>query len=125
MEAAQHILYVENEPELMKMFSMFLEPLYNVTTFRTADEGLEFLKTNKVDLILSDFLTPGNTNGAFFLRLDIDTPVIILTGYPLELELKSNQLILFKPTMPLALLDIIASMLNTSSVTPNIPPVDL
>jgi DNA-binding NtrC family response regulator len=61
-----------------------LETQYNVVTFTSAKEALDFISKNPIDLVLSDYLMP-EMDGISFLaevrKMKPEAPRIILTGY--------------------------------------------
>ena len=64
---------------------MLVNPEYNVLDFNSPSEALEKLKTQEVDLVISDYLMPGEMNGVQFLtklkELQPDAIRILLTAY--------------------------------------------
>ncbi|MFC3031365.1 response regulator [Pseudoalteromonas fenneropenaei] len=79
------ILLVDDESHILKSLTRLLLPLgFNVTSFIRPEDALEFLKSEYVHLILSDFRMPG-LNGAEFLlqasRYNADAVGMILSGY--------------------------------------------
>ena len=86
MDKLGNILIVDDENMVTKTLSMLLglEGFSNVVAFNSPNEALDYLKTNEVDLIISDFIMP-EMNGIDFLenakKLQKDTSTILLTGY--------------------------------------------
>lgn len=78
------ILYVDDEPSNLKAFEATFRRYYNVLTANTAHEGIELLKKNKVELIITDQRMPEMT-GVQFLEAIIpifpDITRMILTGF--------------------------------------------
>ncbi|MFQ5771100.1 MAG: response regulator [bacterium] len=80
------VLLVDDEQMVLTSLSSFLEleTDYEVVTFTTAKEALEFVKNNRIDLVISDYLMP-EMDGISFLakvkEIDPQTTRIILTGY--------------------------------------------
>ena len=79
------ILVIEDEPALQEAIKMKLEKDgISVIAFSTAEEGAEFLKKEKPDLIWLDILLPG-MNGLEFLKVireDLnlkDLPVVVVS----------------------------------------------
>ena len=62
-----------------------LETDYNVLTFNSPSEALDALRVQEVDLVISDYLMPGEMNGVEFLlelkELQPDAIRILLTAY--------------------------------------------
>jgi two-component system sensor histidine kinase/response regulator len=87
------ILYVDDEVSNLRGFKSLFFTDYKVLTASSASEGLELLKENEVDLVISDQKMP-EINGVEFLmkvaQLYPDTVRIILTGYSdLEMIIKA------------------------------------
>lgn len=84
--ATNTVVIVDDEEMVLTSLSSFLnlETDYEVKTFKSAEEALEFIKTNDVDLVMSDYLMP-EMDGITFLAQVRDIkpqiPRIILTGY--------------------------------------------
>ena len=82
----RQILILDDEEMVLTSLRSFieLETDYNVTTFTSPPEALEFIKSNYVDLVISDYLMP-NMDGISFLaqvkKIDPHVTRIILTGY--------------------------------------------
>ncbi len=80
------IVIVDDEDMVLTSIESFLqlETEYEVKTFHSAKEALEFVKNNEVDLIVSDYLMP-EMDGISFLaevkKIKPEVPRIILTGY--------------------------------------------
>ncbi len=80
------VIIVDDEEMVLTSLSSFLnlETAYDVKTFLSAQDALEFIETNSFDLVISDYLMP-EMNGIDFLahvrELRPEVPRIILTGY--------------------------------------------
>ncbi|MCB0259485.1 MAG: response regulator [Calditrichaeota bacterium] len=80
------IVLVDDEEMVLTSLSSFLtlETEYDVQTFTSAKEALEFIKTSEVDIVISDYLMP-EMDGITFLghvrQVKPEVPRIILTGY--------------------------------------------
>lgn len=80
------IILVDDEDMVLTSLSslLHLETEYDVHTFTSANEALEFADKNDVDLVVSDYLMP-EMDGITFLgqmrNIKPDVPRIILTGY--------------------------------------------
>ncbi|MBD3401850.1 response regulator [candidate division GN15 bacterium] len=80
------IVIVDDEEMVLTSLKSFLslETEYEVQTFLSAREALEFIQANDVDLVMSDYLMP-EMDGISFLaevkKLRPEVPRIILTGY--------------------------------------------
>lgn len=80
------VVIVDDEEMVLQSLKSFLslETDYVVETFMSAHEALEFIKTKRVDLVISDYLMP-EMDGIRFLaqvrEIKPQVPRIILTGY--------------------------------------------
>lgn len=80
------IVIVDDEDMVLKSLNSFLDLTteYNVKTFLSPKEALEYVKNNDVDLVMSDYLMP-DMDGLSFLdevkKMKPEVPRIILTGY--------------------------------------------
>lgn len=80
------IVIVDDEEMVLTSLATFLnlETTYTVKTFTSAGEALEFVKTNEVGLVISDYLMPEMDGISFLARVrehKPQVPRIILTGY--------------------------------------------
>jgi DNA-binding NtrC family response regulator len=83
---SQRILYVEDDDDIREMMESFLQGEgYAVSSFRTAEDGLEALAREGCDLLLTDYVLPGE-DAAWLLRearsrkLLPETPVIVVSA---------------------------------------------
>ncbi len=81
-----NILYIEDDPDLLKHTASILED-FSAKTFavRSCEEAWKVLESERVDVILADILLE-NENGLECIRkirerFDIDVPVIMATAY--------------------------------------------
>jgi CheY-like chemotaxis protein len=80
-----HILYVDDEPELLEIGRIFLEHSgqFTVDTITSAPAALSLLKTTSYDAIISDYQMP-EMDGIAFLKTvraaDKNIPFILFTG---------------------------------------------
>lgn len=80
------VVIVDDEDMVLTSLSTYLtlETDYEVRTFTSARQALEFVRAHDVDLVVSDFLMP-EMDGISFLaqvrKLRPQVPRIILTGY--------------------------------------------
>ena len=78
------ILYVDDEPDNLRVFELTFQRDFSVLTATSADEGMEILNANPVAVVLSDQRMPGVTGVEFLSRvrdLDPDTLRILVTAY--------------------------------------------
>ncbi|MCP4683926.1 MAG: response regulator [bacterium] len=82
----QTIIIVDDEEMVLTSISSFLalETEYQVETFTAATKALEYIESNEIDLVISDYLMP-EMDGISFLakvrEMKPEVPRIILTGY--------------------------------------------
>jgi DNA-binding NtrC family response regulator len=82
----QTIIIVDDEEMVLTSIRSFLslETDYNVETFISAEKALDYIKSNPVDLVVSDYLMPEMDGISFLIKvreLKPAVPRIILTGY--------------------------------------------
>ena len=83
-----NVLVVDDEVEIVSSLKDFLsDESFNVNTCTNADEALTYLKTNAVNVILSDISMPKKTGLEFYkeFKQQIDTtnttPFVLMTGF--------------------------------------------
>jgi response regulator RpfG family c-di-GMP phosphodiesterase len=80
------VLLVDDEEMVVTSIKSFLtlETNYEVVSFTSPREALEYVKTNKVDLVISDYLMP-DMDGIEFLAevkdIQPEATRVLLTGY--------------------------------------------
>ncbi len=85
-EKPDRVVIVDDEDMVVTSLSSFLslETNYDVKTFTSVNEALQFIQKNEIDLVMSDYLMP-EMDGITFLSKVRDlypqVPRIILTGY--------------------------------------------
>ena len=85
-ENNETILLVDDEEMVLTSIDSFLalETQYNVVTFISAKKALKYIKSNSIDLVISDYVMP-EMDGITFLakvrEIKPEIPRIILTGY--------------------------------------------
>jgi signal transduction histidine kinase len=78
------VLYVDDEPENLRIFELTFRREFSVVTASSGDEGLELINRMPVALVLSDHRMPGMTGVEFLsraLELDPKTVRILVTAY--------------------------------------------
>ena len=83
---AETVVLVDDEEMVLTSLSSFLmlETEYEVVTFLSPIEALEYVRDNEVNLVISDYLMP-DMDGISFLgkvrEVKPEVPRVILTGY--------------------------------------------
>lgn len=85
-ESANVVLLVDDEEMVVTSIKSFLtlETDYDVVAFTSPQEALEFVKGNKVDLVISDYLMPDMDGIEFLAHIKDAQPEatrVLLTGY--------------------------------------------
>ena len=78
------VLYVDDEPENLRIFELSFRREFSILTARSGEEGLERLNGEPVALVLSDHRMPGLTGVEFLARVrevDPKTVRILVTAY--------------------------------------------
>ena len=78
------VLYVDDEPENLRIFELTFRREFSVITARSGEEGLEQINQKPVALVLSDHRMPGMSGVEFLTRvreLDPKTIRILVTAY--------------------------------------------
>jgi len=78
------ILYVDDEPENLRIFELSFKREFTILTAQSGDQGLELLNSRPVALVLSDHKMPGMTGTEFLARvceLDPKTIRVLVTAY--------------------------------------------
>ncbi len=85
-EAKGNLLIVDDDPNILSALSRFLGRVgFKVTAVETAEEGLDVLAGEVIDVALVDFILPGMSGMEFLTRarsMRVDTEIIIMTGLP-------------------------------------------
>jgi signal transduction histidine kinase/DNA-binding response OmpR family regulator len=78
------VLYVDDEPENLRIFDLTFRREFSILTARSGEEGLEAIANKPVALVLSDHRMPGMTGTEFLARvaeIDPKTIRIMVTAY--------------------------------------------
>ncbi len=78
------LLYVDDEPENLRIFELTFRREFSILTAKSADEGMRVLNENPVAVVLSDYRMPGMTGVEFLSRvreIDEKTIRILVTAY--------------------------------------------
>jgi len=80
------ILAIDDDARICRLIQRFLEPAgYRIITAPSGSEGLVYLRTESIDLVLLDLEMPVMNGPAFIgelKKIRPDIPVIVVTGYP-------------------------------------------
>lgn len=116
-----HILYVDDEQSLLKMYSKFLEKLgYSVEGYTQGRDAINAFKGNKqaYDLVITDWLMPKMSGKELVKKIkDIrsDIPIVVLTGKTLmDVQKTGLSAIIEKPVDPVKMSAIILQALFPS-----------
>ncbi len=79
------ILVVDDDVDLLNSCRIILQNVgYKVHTYTNSEEALEFLKTNRVSLVITDLMMGELDEGVNFVRkirgLFPDIPIVMVTG---------------------------------------------
>ena len=85
-QSANVVLLVDDEEMVVTSIKSFLmlETDYDVVSFTSPEEALEYVKSNKVDLVISDYLMPDMDGIEFLAHIKDVQPEatrVLLTGY--------------------------------------------
>lgn len=120
-DSLKKILVIDDEPMNLKMIEFILkdEPMYETICAFGGREGLKILKQKDIDLILLDVKMPGMDGFETLsgIRKKYDVPVVFMTGEKnFEIIQRASEFAvddyITKPFLPLALKEVIHSMLN-------------
>jgi two-component system NtrC family sensor kinase len=78
------VLYVDDEPENLRIFELTFRREFSILTARSGEEGLALVRAQPVALVLSDHRMPGMTGTEFLAQvaeLDPKTVRIMVTAY--------------------------------------------
>jgi len=86
------VLVIDDEPVIVEILQEFLQlERFKVLTAGTAEEGLEILSKQRVDVVVSDFMLPGKTGEDILNEVKSKypgVPVILITGYSGKMNAK-------------------------------------
>lgn len=90
------ILIIDDEEVILEYLKMLLGKLgYDIITARDGAAGCNALQNHDINLIISDLIMPGEISGMNLVRklrsMRPDCPIIVLTGYPNDENLKDTQ----------------------------------
>lgn len=121
MSASPAVLVVEDEPEMLKLFTMIVKrENYRVNGEVRGTGALRYLQSNPTDLLVLDLKLPGMT-GSEVIKMLRSSPqlrhikVIVVTAYPNMIpEARSSgaDMVFTKPVKPAVLLQAIAQLVG-------------
>jgi len=86
MKITGHILIIEDEASLRKTLARILQQAgFEVTTAESAEQGLDYLKTTKFDLVFTDLRLPGIAGLdalKYIHKIHPSLPVVLFTAQP-------------------------------------------
>ncbi|NJN79299.1 MAG: response regulator transcription factor [Anaerolineales bacterium] len=86
MKITGHILIIEDEDSLRKTLARILQQAgFEATTAESAEQGLDYLKTTKFDLVFTDLRLPGIAGLEalkFIHAINPSIPVVLFTAQP-------------------------------------------
>src|SRR5690242_2289106 len=86
MNTSPLVLIIDDESSIVEMMSIVLtDEGYRVATATNGEEALEWLSSNRPDLILLDLLMPIMDGATFWENLSVQTdrpPVILVAAHP-------------------------------------------
>ena len=103
MTATETILVVDDEPSLLNMLDSVLSHFgYKLLQAASADQALNVLRLNKVDLVISDITMPGMDGFQLMEQINQQFPdvkVQLVSGYNenIDTDLVLHKKILYKP----------------------------
>lgn len=88
MPARVNVLVVDDEEVVLQGVKKILKPdeqyIYHLDMVKSAVDGLQFLRKNRYDVIITDLMMPGMDGLQFLQRVkavDPDVKIIMITGY--------------------------------------------
>lgn len=86
MNITGHILIIDDEASLRKTLARILQQAgFEVTTAESAEQGLDYMKTNQFDMVLTDLRMPGmhGMDALKLIHINYPTlPVVLFTAQP-------------------------------------------
>jgi DNA-binding NtrC family response regulator len=80
------ILCLDDDPDLLYLHKIVLERAgYEVLSASNADDALELLHSNPIDMVITDHVMPGRSGEQFIAdmkKLRPNLPVLLLSGMP-------------------------------------------
>lgn len=119
VDAKPVILCVDDEPNSLILRKLVLEKAgYSVLTASSATQALNIFSSQKIDLVLSDQLMPGETGTELARKIKLESPtlpVLIISGVnEIPLDADAADLFMSKVEGPAAMCEKISSLLQKS-----------
>ncbi len=75
------VCYIDDEVDLLELFvDLYSTPNRSITTFHDWEKAIDYLKSNKQDIIFIDYRLQRITGDKLAEKLDIETPKVLITG---------------------------------------------
>lgn len=78
------IVLVDDEDDIIETIGPFLQTQYKIATFKNGDHAIEFIRKNKVKLLITDLRMPG-LNGFMLIdeakSLNDNLKIILISGF--------------------------------------------
>lgn len=87
-----NILHIEDDPDVLKITQMLLEPEANVVSAKSLSEAKNMLNDRDYDLVILDFALPDGHGASLLPIVNLETkqltPVIVFSSYELGEHLR-------------------------------------
>ena len=100
MTTGKHILAINNEPDMLRLFAKLLEDAgYRVTTRRYAERGVDAIAEIAPDLIVLDYMWPSEDEGWTLLQMlkaspkTAKIPIVLCTGAKRQVDELAGRLV--------------------------------
>ncbi len=109
----ERILLIDDDDQVRRTVQRMLRTAgYDVHAVSSGPEGLSYLETNAVDLLVTDVMMPGMSGIEVADAVSEDLPVIFISGYTDEVVGEHRGRFLAKPFVPRELLAIVRQTLD-------------
>ncbi|MEM6927667.1 MAG: ATP-binding protein [Myxococcota bacterium] len=109
----ERILLIDDDDQVRRTVQRMLRSAgYDVHAVPSGAEGLEFLASDTVDLLITDVMMPGMSGIEVADAVSDDLPVIFISGYTDEVVGEQRGRFVAKPFMPRELLKIVRATLD-------------
>lgn len=85
LHAKKDILLVDDDLKILKIYSDYLKDRYSVSVAKSGEDAMKYLKKNEPDLILLDYMMPGENGSQVYKEIRektncTDTPIVFVTS---------------------------------------------